>query len=309
MKNNSLIHFDVDEHIQKYLPKNSVPYSISNTALKKLKKENINYFSCKSQSNITDGILALLPNLKLIITRTAGTNHIDLNRCKKKNIAVYNIVDYGAFNIAEHALALLMSGARNIVSANDSARKGKFSYKSFLGTAIKGKTTGVIGTGRIGLEFIRLMKSMGTTVYAYDVYKNEKTQKELDFSYVTLLNLLKKSDFISIHVPLLPETKHLLSDKEFSIIKPGTILVNTARGEIIDTKALIKYSHKFKAICLDVLEEEGSFSKKNPLLKLKNVIMTPHIAFFSDESIKTIATETIKNIERFEKGENTNRVI
>ena len=192
-----------------------------------------------------------------------------------------------------------MAGARNIVQANQEVHQGRFNYENFLGTSFKGKTLGIIGTGKIGLELIRLVKNFGLRVICYDVIKNEKANKELGFTYVALEYLLKNSDFISIHVPLFPSTVHLIGEREIKLMKNNIVLVNTSRGEIIDTKSLVKNIKKFKAVCLDVVEGEKSFSKKHILLKHENIIITPHIGFYTDDSIKEIARQTENYIEEF----------
>ena len=295
-----IVHFDVDTEIQKYLGGDLSSFSLSVKSLKRLKNaDKIEIITIKSQSVISEIILNRLLNLKLIITRTVGVDHIDIAACKKRKIIVKNIPDYGAYNIAEHALALLMVGARSIVQANDEIHNGKFNYRNFIGVSFKNKTLGVIGSGKIGLELIKLVQSFGLNIICYDVVKNEKASKEFNFKYVELNYLLKNSDFISIHVPLFKSTFHLIGEKEISLIKKDVILANTSRGEIIDTKALIKQIKKFKAVCLDVVEAEKSFNKKHPLLKYKNVIITPHIGFYTDESVSTIASITKKYISDY----------
>ncbi len=293
------VHFDVDENIKKYLKGILFSFSLNSPNLPKIpNKPKISVVSIKSQSTIDKRVLNQLPNLKLIVTRTVGTDHVDFEECKKRGIMVKNIPDYGATNIAEHALALLLAGARNIINSNSCVHQGNFNYEPFIGVALKGKTLGVIGTGKIGLELIKLAKAFGLNILAYDVFQNEKAAKELNFPYVTLDKLLTGSDFISLHVPLLPTTFHLIGERQIKKMKEGAILVNTSRGGILDTKALLKNIKKFRAVGLDVLEGEKKFSKKNPLLKYKNIIITPHIAFYTDESIRKIAQETealIKN--------------
>jgi lactate dehydrogenase-like 2-hydroxyacid dehydrogenase len=294
------IHFNVDENIKKYLRGIIYSFSLSAKTLSMIpNKTEIKAISIKSQSAIDERVLESLPNLKLIVTRTVGTDHIDLEEAKKRKIEVKNIPDYGASNIAEHAMALLLTSARNIVQADADVHQGRFDYEPFMGMALKGKTLGVIGTGKTGLELVKIAKAIAMNIKAFDVFKNERAAKELGFPYVSLDELLETSDFISLHVPLLPTTKHLIGEKEIKKMKPGVILVNTSRGGIINTKALVKNIRKFKAVALDVLEDEKNFTKKDPLLKYKNVIITPHIAFFTDESVKKIAEETEKIIKEF----------
>lgn len=273
------------------------------------KKQTVECITCKSQSRLSKDVLSAFPLLRLVIARMVGTDTIDLSYCKDHGIAVYHIPDYGAQAVAEHALALILSGARHIVQADTAARKGKFSYKPFLGYAIGGKTVGVVGTGKIGIALVKLLSGFGVTVLAYDVVTNIDVAKQYDFTYVPLKTLLKQSDIVSLHVPLLPQTKHLISDTEFRLMKPGSILVNTSRGAILDTKALVKYIGKFYAVCLDVLEDEETFSMKHALLRFNNVIITPHIAFYTDVSLCNIARSTMTIIERYLHHDTDGRVI
>jgi len=304
LKNNMcILHFDVDKNLGQYLKGNTSSLSLTKKNLPQIKNKNeIEVISIKSQSSVDDFVLKQLPKLKLIVTRTVGLDHIDLVACKKRGVVVRNIVDYGAYNIAEHALALLLTGARNVVSSFTEVKKGIFSYKNHLGVCLKGKILGVVGTGKIGLELIKRIKAFEVNVIVYDVILNKQAAKDLGFEYVSLTQLLKTADFISLHVPLFPQTHHLIGEKEIKLMKNGVILVNTSRGEIIDTKALIKNIKKFKAVVLDVVEGEAKFSKKHPLLKYNNVIITPHIAFYSDDSVKKIAEETEKIIKNFKNS-------
>jgi lactate dehydrogenase-like 2-hydroxyacid dehydrogenase len=300
-KKNMIYHFDVDEQIKPYLTKGELfPNPVSPETLSRIpKKEKVEIMTCKSQSHVTSEVIDAFPNLKMVIARTAGVDFIDTEACKAKGIIFHNIPDYGNYNIAEHALALVLAGARHIVNANTEIHTGLFSYKNFLGKAIRGKTVGVIGTGRIGLAFIQLIRVFDVKILAFDIFQNMNAQKEYGFAYVPLKKLLQDSDIISIHVPLLPDTHHLLNDEKIKLIKFGAILVNTSRGAIINTTALIKNISKFQAVCLDVLEDEQKFSKDNPLLTFSNVIITPHIAFYTDDSVKRIGDETIKYITNY----------
>jgi lactate dehydrogenase-like 2-hydroxyacid dehydrogenase len=294
-------HFNVDYNLKKYLTGCLFPFSLCQETLAKIPKEKIEIISVRSQSQMDKYVLENLPKLKLLITRTVGLDHIDVKMCQERGIIVRNIPDYGASNIAEHAFALLLAGSRKIVQADREVHKGKFSYENYLGAALKGKTLGVIGTGRIGLELIKRAKAFEMNILAYDILKNERATKEIKFHYVSLDNLLKTSDFISLHVPLLPKTKYMIGGREIRKMKQGVILINTSRGEIINTADLIKYIKKFSAVCLDVVEDEKNFSVKNPLLKFDNVIITPHIAFYTDESIERIAQITQDYIKNFER--------
>lgn len=305
-----IVHFDVDKYLNKLLSGKKFTTSVTSKTVARIpNKDKIVGITIKSQSFITERVLSLFPKLKLIVSRTVGVDHIDLKACSKRNIAVYHIPDYGAYNIAQHTITLFLSAARNIVAANEATHKGLFSYEDFLGISMFGKTLGVIGTGKIGLEVIRIAKSLGMRIIAFDIYENEKASISLGFSYVSLNRLLRESDVITIHLPLTAKTKHLLNNKTLKLIKKGAILVNTARGELIDTAALTGNINRFHAVCLDVIENENNFSKNNPLLKFKNVIISPHCAFFTDDSLKVIAKETEENIKRFKRGDRTNRIV
>lgn len=302
----NIIHFDVDRELDKYLSGNKTATSLQNC--ESVSQKGTEAVSIKTASQADAKTLSQFPNLKLLITRTVGTDHIDIEYCRKKGIAVYHIVDYGSFNIAEHVFALLLSGTRNILNTQKEIKDGTFSYDGHMGLALKGKTMGVVGTGRIGLEVIKRANAFEMKVIAYDVYKNEQAHKELGYEYVELDELLKQSTIISLHAPLLDSTRHMIDDAAIQKVKDGVVLINTARGELIDTEALIKNIAKFRLVGLDVLEKEKEFSKNNPLLGLENVIITPHIAFYSDASVKKIAEETMRLLANFEKGSADGRV-
>lgn len=305
-----IVHFDVDENIKPYLKGKQYSFSLIKNNLQKIRnKEKIKAVTIKSQSLINENILKALPTLQLIITRTVGVDHINLKTCKEHKIIIQHIIDYGSQNIAEHALGLLLAGARNIIQANEQVHNGIFSYQNFLGVSLKNKTIGVIGTGKIGLALIKLIKSFDMKILAYDICQNQKEAKNLEFLYVSLDELLKKSDFISLHIPLIPQTHYLISEKEIRKMKNGVILVNTSRGAIVDTKALIKYIAKFKAVCFDVLENETKLTKNNPLLQYQNIIITPHIAFYTDDSIKKIAKETEICLNKFLSNNKEGKII
>lgn len=302
-----IIHFDVDQELDKYLDGEKYRETLQNIP-SSVDLSVIDGITIKTGSQADKDTLSQFPKLQLLITRTVGTDHIDLEYCKAKNIAVYHILDYGAFNIAEHAFALLLSGTRNIMETQDEIHAGRFSYAGHLGFSLKGKTMGVVGTGRIGLEMIKRAKGFEMEVVAFDVYKNEQAQKELGYEYVELDDLLKRSNVISLHAPLLDSTRHMIDATAIEKMKDGVVLINTARGELIDTQALVSNIQKFRLVGLDVLEGEKEFSQDHPLLSYQNVIITPHMAFYSDASVKKIAEETVRLIKNFEEGSEDGRV-
>ncbi len=301
-----IIHFDVDRELDTYLSGDKTSTSLQNCENNSLKKAEA--VSIKTASQADARTLSQFPNLKLLITRTVGTDHVDIEYCREKGIAVYHIADYGSFNIAEHVFALLLAGTRNILTTQQEIKEGTFSYTGHLGMALKEKTLGVVGTGRIGLEVIKRANAFEMNVVAYDVFKNEKAQEELGYEYVELEELLKQSDVITLHAPLLDSTRHMINESSIKKMKDQSVLINTARGELVDTKALIHNIEKFRLVGLDVLEDEKTFDSKNPLLGFPNVVITPHIAFYSDASVKKIAEETLRSLENFEKGSADGRV-
>ena len=277
-------HFNVDTLIQPYLegPKYTEPATIE-LIQKHPELKDLEGLSVSHATHIHPELLAQMPHLKVVVTRSVGTDHLDLNLLKSKGITVFNIPDYGSYNIAEFAVGLLLAGARHIVDSDKDTHNGNFSFIPFMGSSLKGKTVGVVGTGRIGIEFIKRIASFEVTIIAFDAYPNEKNAETYGFTYVSKEELWKKSDFISLHVPLMDSTRYLVNEEAISLMKKDIVLVNTARGEIIDTNALIKHIEKFKYICLDVVEGEEQFSKDHPLLAYKNVIITPHNSFVSDK--------------------------
>jgi D-lactate dehydrogenase len=302
-----LAHFDVDESIYPLL--SGTKYSENLLEIPKGKKYTEEAISLHVDSAVNKETLSHLPNLKLILTRSVGIDHIDLDYCKERNIAVYHITDYGAIAIAEHALALILYGARHIGEGIQRVKEGDFDYKRLCGFSLSHKTAGIVGTGKIGLELIKLLKPFQMKILAYDVFHNDSAQLEHGFTYVSLDELLAQSDIVSLHAPYMKETHHMIGDKQLRLMKKGSILINTARGGLLESQSLVTHSKKFRFIGLDVLENEASFTKKDTLLSLPNVAITPHIAFYTDLTVKKIADETSANLNRFIKNDTLNRVI
>ncbi|RLF71798.1 MAG: hydroxyacid dehydrogenase [Thermoplasmata archaeon] len=252
----------------------------------------------------------VLPNLKLIATRSTGFDHIDWEYARSKGITVCNVPYYGSNTVAEHAFALLLNLVRHVCPGWTRVRSGNFSYEGFRGIDLKGKTLGVLGTGRIGLHAARIGKGFGMEVIAYDVILNEKAAEEIGFTYVSFDELLSRSDVITIHVPLLKSTYHLIDKEAVSKMKRGAILINTARGGVVDTDAIMWGLQEgiLKGVGLDVIENEKSLTADHPLLRMEGVLITPHIAFYTHEAMTRIITTTYENITSFEKGSPINVV-
>lgn len=246
-------------------------------------------------------VLSKFKNLKFICSMSTGFDHIDLDYCKKNNIIVSNVPSYSETSVSEHAFALILAISRKIPQSLNNTKN-----KNLTGFDLKGKKLGVIGSGKIGLEVIRIANGFGMEVIAHDVILNKKAQKELGFDYVELDDLLRKSDIISVHVPYNKHTFHLLNKDNLSLVKKGVVLINTSRGELIESSALLGglKSGRIDFAGLDVLEKGFRFNRK--ILEMQNVFVTPHNAANSLESKENMLNETIENIESFMKGEERN---
>jgi len=258
-------------------------------------------------SRISQKVINALPNLKLIVTRSVGYDHIDLTAARQKNVVVCNVPDYGSHVIAEHVFALLLSGLRHVnLGGLRVVQDLDFSYSGLRGTALKGKTLGIVGAGRIG-KIVARIGSLGflMNVLAFDPLEDSDVALENHFQYTDLETLLSKSDIISLHCPLLQETKHLIDENAIKKMKNGAVIVNTSRGGVIDTNALVEALKSKKISCafLDVLEHENNLNKDRDLLDLKNVIITPHIAFYADDSMGKMYSESFLSIDSFRNGE------
>ncbi len=310
----NVVHFDIDKAFDFLFKEKKYPFPLGKKNLDRIKdKDKIEIATLKSNSRIDDFVLESLPRLKVVITRTVGTNHIDLPVCKKKKISVYHIPDYGAFAVGEHVFALLLSQTRKIIPLCKETKKGKFSWVNGQGFSLKDKTLGVIGVGRTGKETVKIAQGFQMRVFGFDQHKDKQFAQKHSLSYVSLEKLLKESDIVSINIPLLPKTYHLIREKEIKKMKKGVILVNVSRGEIIDTKALTNNLDKFRYVCLDVLEGEEHYNLENPIIKKlassDKVLITPHVAFFTDLTAKKIAKITYENIENFLQGKKRNRIV
>jgi D-lactate dehydrogenase len=281
-------------------------------------------------SQIGKEIIEALPNLRLIATRSTGCDHIDLAAAKARDIVVCNVPTYGDSTVAEHAFALILSLSRNLHKAYMRTTAGNFSLEGLQGFDLKGKTIGVVGTGHIGLHVVRIAKGFGMKVLAYDLRPSSIAAEILDFTYTDLDTLLGSSKIVTLHTPLNPHTRHLIGDHNIRKFKRGAILINTARGELIDTEALLKGLDEgwLSGAGLDVLEGEDVFSEEKQLLSNPNVtaeslktalrnlsllrrpdmVITPHIGFDSVEAVERILDTTIENIIAYRNGKVQNVV-
>jgi D-3-phosphoglycerate dehydrogenase len=270
---------------------------------------NVEVLSVFVQSKVSKEVIDKMKNLKLIVTRSTGFDHIDVNYAKQKGILVSNIPGYGSVPVAEHAFALLLSGLRKIREANRSVVNGEWRINDFEGKTVHGKTFGVLGTGSVGLNVCKIAKAFGANVIAYDVFKRDEDAIEVGFKYVSLEQIIENSDIIVIALPLTKDTYHLIDEERIRKMKDEVTIINIARGSIIDQNALLNAlkSKKVAFAGLDVLEEEPP--KKEEIVTLDNVIVTPHIAWNTDYSKLFIAEKTVETIVKFLSGESINNII
>lgn len=267
--------------------------------------------------NLNAEVLALLARggTKLIALRSAGYNHVDLNTAKDLGLTVVRVPAYSPYAVAEHAVGLILSLNRKIHRAYNRVRDGNFSIDGLLGFDLHGKTVGVIGTGQIGIIFAQIMRGFGCRILAFDPYPKQDVMDIL--AYVTLEELFKASDIISLHCPLTPETYHIINSAAIAQCKPGVMMINTSRGALVDAQAAIEglKSERLGYLGLDVYEEEADLFFENlsdkviqddvfsRLLTFPNVLITSHQAFFTREALSNIAETTLANITAFETGQ------
>lgn len=267
-------------------------------------------------SNVDADILKMLSEngVGLILLRCAGYNNVDLKAAKENNITVMNVPGYSPEAVAEHAMALALEVNRKLHKAYIKVRENNFSLIGLTGKTLHGRTAGIIGTGKIGAAMCRICKGFGMKVIAYDKYEN----KDLDFvEYVSMDELLKQSDLISLHCPLVESTYHLINKDSIAKMKKGVILINTSRGALIKTEDLISgiRDHRFFGVGLDVYEEEDENVFENReddiletsvtarLLSFPNVVVTSHQGFLTEEALSAIASTTIENAVSYKKGQ------
>lgn len=299
---------------------------LSEKPIKKINLEQISdaeVLSVFIYSPVTEQVIAAMPNLKLIATRSTGFDHIDIEEAANKGIEIANVPSYGEHTVAEHTFALILALTHNIHRAYVRTIQGAFSFEGLQGIDLKGKVMGVVGAGHIGLHVIKFARAFDMKVLVYDVKQHPFLPDIMGFKYVSLDELLEQSDIISLHVPYSLKTHHLIGHHNINKIKHGAILINTARGALIDTAALTKALDAgiLAGAGLDVLEEEGLIKEERQvlyedtskeklrtaienhiLLNRENVVITPHIAFYSREAMQRILDTTIRNIRMYFEG-------
>ncbi|HWO97366.1 MAG TPA: C-terminal binding protein [Bacillus sp. (in: firmicutes)] len=256
---------------------------------------------------ISRRVIESLENIKVISRYGVGVNTIDLDAAKEKEIIVANVPDYGMEEVSNHALALLLSSARKVTLLNNEVKNGNWDFKACVPIhRFNNQTVGVLGFGRIPRRFIEKVKMLGVKTAAYDPFVSAEEMAALGVQKMELDEIIREADYLSVHVPLIKETFHLLNEERFSQMKKNAVIINTARGPIIDEKALAAALENgtIAGAALDVTEEEP-ISKNSPLLKMDNVIITPHSAWYSEEAMIELRQKAAKNIVHVLAGEKT----
>lgn len=292
--------------------------------------QDVEILSCFIYSQLKRNILEKLPNLKLIATRSTGFDHIDIDYAKEKNISVANVPEYGSRTVAEYTFALVLTLMKKIYQSINQAKVFDFDHSHIRGFDLAGKTLGIIGMGKIGLEVLKIAKGFAMNVLVYTRSKNDQLANQYQFQYVDLNTLLSSSDIITLHIPLTKETYHLINQNNIALIKKGAYLINTARGGLVETQALVKALEEeiLAGVALDVLEEEKALGEETEILTTSyrqevdfktlalnhilvnhpKVIITPHNAFNTYEALERILETTINNINQYLKNTPINLV-
>lgn len=319
-ENNELVDFDIS-FINEPLNED---YRLNNEQI-----NETDIISVFRSSNLTAKVLEKFKNLRIIATRSYGYGHIDLDYCIEHNIAVLNVEQYGEDAVAQYAIALIIVLIRNMLPAIIDMKEHKINYRNYEGKKLNNLTLGIVGCGKIGVAVAKIAHFLGMNVIINSYMQNPELESFCEF--VTFDELLETSDIISLHLVYTGDNYHLIGAKEFDKMKDGVFFVNTARGELLDIKALYDnlVSGKVKAAALDVLECEflsthpgaltdvikGSESHcvetalvTQKLFNMNNVIITPHIAYNTHETVNYLLDTTFNNIKDYIKGINTNRV-
>jgi len=329
--------FEVKEWEKEYLQNHFSPaeavffaekLSVENAALAK----DCRIVSVFVDSAVDAHVLAALADLKMVAVRATGYDNVDVAYCKEKGITVCNVPFYGENTVAEHTFGLILALSRKMYQSVDKVKEEGFAVAidEFRGFDLKGKVLGVVGMGHIGQHVARMAQGFEMKVVAFDAHEDKKLAKKLGFVYVSLEELLKSADIITLHVPYNEHTRHLINSQNIHIIKKGAYIINTARGGIIETAALVEALAEgiIVGAGLDVLEEEAfikeeahllskNYSQKSDmktmlqnhiLMDRKNVIITPHNAFNSTEALERILETTVENVKSFIEGKSVNVV-
>ncbi|MGB7969093.1 MAG: phosphoglycerate dehydrogenase, partial [Methanobacterium sp.] len=263
----------------------------------------------RSRTKVTREVIEASPKLKIIARAGVGVDNVDVQAATERGVMVINAPESTSITVAEHTMGLMLALSRKIAIADSSVKQGKWEKSRFMGIELNGKTLGVIGMGRIGSQVVTRSKAFGMSTIVYDPYITKKTALELGVTVVDLETLIKKSDVMTIHVPLTNETKHLISKEQFEMMKENAFIINCARGGIINEDDLFEAlsTNKIRGAGLDVFENEPP--KDSPLLGLDNIVLTPHIAASTSEAQRDAAIIVANEIKKVFKGQSPKNVI
>lgn len=298
------------------------PEPLSKENISKIK--DVEALSIFIDSPITKDLIEHLPNLKIITTRSTGFDHIETSLRKKKDLVVCNVPHYGTHTVAEHTFALILGLSRKLYLSLERTKHGEFNHNHLTGFDLYDKTIGIVGMGDIGESVVRIAKGFGMHVVVFSRHPDEKIARKLGITFLNLKELLGVSDVITLHVPYTKETHHIINKKNIKKFKKGSLLINTARGGLVETDAVVYGLEKgiLQGIGMDVLEEENLIGEERQILSkqfIKNselrtlyldhvlmsderVIITPHNAFNSIEALHVILDVTVENILKFTKN-------
>ncbi len=335
MNNPILTCYELDQNETQYLTQNlsipihfSTPETITLSSIREHPKTT--HLVVFVNSPVTSEIISELPDLKAIFTMSTGFDHIDLTICKERGISVHNVPSYGNITVAEHTFAILLALSRRIPESLERTNGLNFNPEGLTGFDLATKTIGIIGMGKIGSHVAQIARGFQMNILAYDPYPRQGLDAELGFQYTSLEDLLQKSDIITLHTAYRPETHHLINQTNIKLCKKGSYLINTARGPLVETQAILEGldSGILAGAGLDVLEEECALREEKEvlsktyqatcdlttvlqghiLIKDPRVIVTPHNGFNSHEAIQRINQTTVENINTHLQGTLLNTV-
>jgi len=288
--------------------------------------ENTMIISVFINSSVSDSIVSRFKNLRVISTRSTGYDHIDLSSCVGKNIALINVEAYGSIAVAQFTFAMILMLVRNLFLAVTTQKNAIISTDNLTGRDLNSLTLGIVGTGQVGAGVCKIAHGFGMRILAHDMRTKNELEETYGVEYVSLEALLKNSDVITLHIPYTKENYHMFSKEQFEQIKDGAYFINVARGELVDNEALLEAvkSSKFKGVALDVIacHQDSKAGKEKSslycietseaikeLAKLPNVLITPHMAYDTQEAVNYILKETFRGLSDFVKGGREYRVL
>lgn len=330
-----IVFFEVEdwekEYLQKDLPGHELLFENNPLTLDTASSyTDVDGISVFIYSQVKKEVLEKFSALKFVTTRSTGFDHIDVAACKEKGITVCNVPEYGTHTVAEHTFALILALSRMLFPSIERTKKGDFSVQGLTGFQLYKKTIGIVGLGNIGKTVLKIAKGFGMDVIVHSRTKDLELGQKLDFRYWDFDMLLKQSDIVTLHVPYTKETHHLINKENIGLMKKGSLLINTSRGGLIETEAILKGFDEgiLRGVGLDVLEEECHVKEERQLLTseflkecniktqlLNHVLLTkdqalvtPHNAFNSTEALQKILDVTIQNITNFSQNATQNVV-